>query len=90
MTPAGLAHVQAAQNDGRWQKAYAGSAEMEIPEDLLAALNKLPRAKKFFATLNRENLFSIYYRLHSAKKPETRAKRMVQILHMLENETKLR
>lgn len=62
---------------------------MEVPEDFMAALNKLPKAKNFFATLNRHNLFSIYYRLHSAKKPETRAKRMAQILHMLDNETKL-
>src|SRR6201996_2743146 len=88
MTPAGLAHVEAAQKDGRWEKAYAGSADLEIPEDFLTALNKLPRAKKFFATLNRQNLFSIYYRLQSAKKPETRAKRMAQILSMLEKETK--
>jgi uncharacterized protein YdeI (YjbR/CyaY-like superfamily) len=89
MAPAGLAHVEAAQKNGRWEKAYAGSADMEIPEDFLAALNTLPKAKKFFATLNRQNLFSIYYRLHSAKRPETRAKRMAQILSMLENETKL-
>lgn len=72
MAPAGLAHVEAAKKDGRWEKAYVGSADMEIPEDFLTALNKLPRAKKFFATLNKQNLFSIYYRLHSAKKPETR------------------
>ena len=90
MTPAGLAHVEAAKKDGRWEKAYAGSADMEIPEDFLIALDKRPRAKKFFATLNRQNLFSIYYRLQSAKKPETRTKRMAQILSMLENERKLR
>lgn len=90
MNPAGLAQVEAAQNDGRWEKAYAGSADMEIPQDFLTALNKLPRAKKFFATLNKQNLFSIYYRLHSAKKPETRAKRMTEILATLEKETKLR
>jgi uncharacterized protein YdeI (YjbR/CyaY-like superfamily) len=90
MAPAGLAHVKAAKKDGRWEKAYAGSAAMEIPEDFLKALNKRPRAKKFFATLNRQNLFSIYYRLHSAKKPETRVQRMAQILSMLEKETKLR
>ncbi len=88
MTPAGLAQVEAAKKSGRWENAYAGSANMEIPADFLAALNKLPKAKKFFATLNRQNLFAIYYRLHSAKKPETRAKRMAQILSMLENETK--
>lgn len=90
MTPAGLAHVEATKRDGRWEKAYAGSADMEIPEDFLKALNELPRAKKFFATLNRQNLFSIYYRLQSAKKPETRAKRMAEILSMLDKETTLR
>jgi uncharacterized protein YdeI (YjbR/CyaY-like superfamily) len=89
MTPAGLAHVEAAKKDGRWEKAYAGSADMEIPQDFLTALNKHPKAKKFFATLDRKNLFSIYYRLHSAKKPQTRAKRMAQILSLLEKETKL-
>jgi uncharacterized protein YdeI (YjbR/CyaY-like superfamily) len=89
MMPAGLAHVEAAKKDGRWDKAYAGSAEMEIPRDFLLALNKLPKAKKFFATLNRQNLFAIYYRLHTAKRPETRARRMAQILSMLEKQTKL-
>lgn len=89
MTPAGLAHVEAAKKDGRWEKAYAGSADMEIPQDFLTALNKHPKAKKFFATLDRKNLFSIYYRLQSAKRPETRAKRMAQILSLLEKETKL-
>jgi uncharacterized protein YdeI (YjbR/CyaY-like superfamily) len=89
MTRAGLVHVDAAKRDGRWENAYAGSADMKIPEDFLAALNHLPKAKKFFATLNRQNLFSIYYRLQSAKKPETRAKRMAQILSMLDNETRL-
>ena len=62
ITPAGLAHVEAARSDRRWEKAYARSAQMEIPEDFLAALNKLPKAKKFFATLNRQDLFSILYR----------------------------
>ena len=89
MAPAGLAHAEAAKKDGRWERAYAGSADMEIPEDFLAALDERPKAKKFFATLNRQNLFAIYYRLHSAKKPETRAKRMAQILSMLEKETRL-
>jgi len=90
MSPAGLAQVEAAQKNGRWARAYAGSAKMEMPEDFLTALNRLPRAKTFFASLNRQNLFSIYYRLHSAKKPETRAKRMAQILSLLDKETKLR
>lgn len=90
MAPAGLAQVAAARKNGRWEQAYASSADMEIPEDFLAALNKLARARKFFATLNRQNLFSIYYRLHTAKTPKTRAKRMAQILSLLDQETRLR
>lgn len=90
MAPAGLAHVEAARKDGRWEKTYASSAKMEIPEDFLEALDKKPIAKSFFATLNRQNLFSIYYRLHTARKPETRAKRMAEILLRLERKEKLR
>ena len=91
MAPAGLAHVEAAEKDGRWEKACAGSADMEIPEDFLTALNKLPRAKKFFATLVAGKIldYSIY-RLHSAKSYGNGKKRMAQILSMLREETKLR
>lgn len=83
MQPAGLAHVEAARADGRWERAYAGSASMEIPEDFLLALAKVPAAKKFFATLDRKNLFAIYYRLQSAKRAETREKRIVAIVAQL-------
>ena len=84
MTPAGLDHVEAAKADGRWDNAYAGSATMTIPQDFLDALETMPSAKAFFATLDRKNLYPIYYRLHTAKRPETRAKRMAQILTQLE------
>lgn len=84
MTPAGLAQVDAAKADGRWDKAYAGSATMTIPKDFLDALEAIPKAKAFFLTLDRKNLYPIYYRLHTAKKPETRAKRMAQMLAQLE------
>ena len=84
MTPAGLDHVEAAKADGRWDNAYAGSATMTIPQDFLDALEAMPSAKAFFATLDRKNLYPIYYRLHAAKRPETRAKRMAQILAQLE------
>lgn len=83
MMPTGLAHVDAAKADGRWDAAYAGSADMVIPADFLAALDANPAAKSFYATLNRANLFVIYHRLHSAKKPETRARRMEQMLAQL-------
>lgn len=80
MQPSGLVHVEAARRDGRWEQAYAGSSEMVIPEDFIAALEKIPAAKKFFATLDRRNLFSIYHRLHTAKRPETRQKRIEAML----------
>lgn len=84
MTPAGLAHVEAAKADGRWDSAYAGSAAMTIPQDFLDALEAMPAAKAFYETLDRKNLYPIYYRLHTAKRPETRAKRLAQILAQLD------
>jgi uncharacterized protein YdeI (YjbR/CyaY-like superfamily) len=84
MLPAGLAQVEAAKSDGRWDTAYAGSADMTIPQDFLDALEDMPAAKAFFATLDRRNLYSIYYRLHTAKKPETRARRIAQIVAKLD------
>ena len=83
MTPAGLAEVEAARGDGRWDDAYAGQADMAIPQDFLDALEALPEAKAFFATLDRKNLYPIYYRLHTAKRPKTRAKRMQAMLNQL-------
>ena len=84
MQPSGLVHVEAARKDGRWDAAYAGPATMVIPEDFLKALKKNSTAKKFFATLNRSNLYAIYHRLHTAKRPETRAKRIADIVARLE------
>ncbi len=83
MQAAGLAHVEAARSDGRWATAYAGSATMVMPEDFLAALQQDPAAHAFYATLKRQHLFSIYHRLHSAKRPETRQKRMAELLEKL-------
>ena len=83
MQAPGLAQVEAARADGRWASAYAGSATMEIPEDFLAALQQDPAAHAFYATLKRQHLFSIYHRLNSAKRPETRQKRMAELLAKL-------
>lgn len=83
MMPTGLAQVDAAKADGRWDAAYDGSRDMVIPVDFLTALDANPAAKAFYATLTRANLFVIYHRLHSAKKPETRARRMEQMLEQL-------
>lgn len=83
MQAPGLAQVEAARADGRWESAYAGSADMVIPEDFLAALQQDPAALAFYGTLKRQQLFTIYYRLTSAKRAETRQKRMVEILAKL-------
>jgi uncharacterized protein YdeI (YjbR/CyaY-like superfamily) len=83
MQPAGLAQIEAARSDGRWATAYAGSATMVMPEDFLAALQQDPAAHAFYATLKRQSLFTIYHRLHNAKRPETRQKRMAEVLATL-------
>ena len=80
MQAAGLAQVEAARSDGRWATAYAGSATMVMPEDFLAALQQDPAAQAFYATLKRQSQFAIYYRLHSAKRSDTRQKRMAELL----------
>lgn len=84
MQEAGLVHVRAAQADGRWDAAYAPASEMTVPEDFLAALEQMPRAKMSFASLSKANIFAIYLRLQTAKKPATRQRRMEKILTMLE------
>jgi len=84
ITPAGLKAVEAAKADGRWEAAYASPKNAVPPEDFLNELAKNKKAKVFFETLNRANIYSIVYRLHAAKKPETRQKRMKMILTMME------
>ena len=83
MTPAGLAAVQSAKADGRWQAAYESQRNSVPPEDFLTALSQDKKAKAFFETLNKANVYAIVYRLQTAKKPETRQKRMKSILEML-------
>jgi uncharacterized protein YdeI (YjbR/CyaY-like superfamily) len=83
MQPPGLAQAEAARADGRWASAYAGSATMEMPEDFLAALQQHPAVLAFYATLKRQQLFTIYYRLTSAKRAQTRQKRIVEFLEKL-------
>lgn len=87
MQPSGLGHVEAAKADGRWERAYAGSSDMVMPEDFLSALEG--DAKVFYETLNRANRFAIYHRLHTAKRPETRARRMTAILDTLKRGERL-
>ncbi len=82
MAPAGLAQVQSAKADGRWDAAYAGGKDAKVLQDFLDALT--PAAAATYATLNAQNRFVLYYRLTTAKRPETRAKRMADFIAMLE------
>jgi uncharacterized protein YdeI (YjbR/CyaY-like superfamily) len=84
MTAAGLREINAAKKDGRWKSAYDSFGGAELPADFLRELAKNKKAKAFFETLNKTNLYSIVYRLQTAKKAETRDKRMKAILKMLE------
>ena len=84
MRAAGLKEIEAAKRDGRWKQAYASSAAAKPPRDFLQALAKNAKAKSFFETLEKRNKYAIIYRLQTAKKPETRAKRMQTILEMLD------
>lgn len=83
MKPSGLAEVQRAQADGRWYAAYAGARTITVPEDLAAALATNPRAAKHFATLDAANRYAVLFRVHTAKKAETRARRIAQFVEML-------
>jgi len=88
MEPAGLEQVKAAKADGRWEKAYDSPSNMTMPDDFLQELAKDKKAQAFFETLNKTNTYAIGWRLQTAKKPETRQKRMKMILEMLANEEK--
>jgi uncharacterized protein YdeI (YjbR/CyaY-like superfamily) len=88
MKPSGLAEVEKAKADGRWAKAYDSPAEMKIPDDFINELSRDKRAKKFFESLNRANKYAIAWRLQTAKKQETREKRIKAILEMLSKEQK--
>jgi uncharacterized protein YdeI (YjbR/CyaY-like superfamily) len=83
MQPAGLKEIEAARQDGRWQAAYDSPSAMKVPDDFLDLLNRNKRAKTFFETLNKANLYAIAWRLQTAKRPETREKRMKDILNRL-------
>jgi uncharacterized protein YdeI (YjbR/CyaY-like superfamily) len=83
MQPSGEDLVRQAKEDGRWEAAYAGQASMEVPGDLADALKASPRAQATFEQLSSANRYSILYRIGSAKKAETRAKRIEQFIDML-------
>ena len=83
MHPAGLAAVDEAKADGRWEIAYSGQATIEVPDDLTATLDADPRARAMFEILTSQNRYAILYRIDAAKRPATRARRIVQYVEML-------
>jgi uncharacterized protein YdeI (YjbR/CyaY-like superfamily) len=83
MHPAGVAELERARADGRYEAAYAGPASIEVPPDLAEALAAEPRAKAMFATLNSQNRYAILYRTVTAKRPATRSQRIDRFVAML-------
>jgi uncharacterized protein YdeI (YjbR/CyaY-like superfamily) len=75
--------MERAKEDGRWEAAYAGSGEIEVPPELAAALAAEPKAQAMFDALSRQNRYAILYRLASAKRADTRARRVEQFVAML-------
>ena len=84
MRAAGLAEVERAKADGRWDAAYGGQRSMTVPDDLQAELDARPDAAAFFSQLSSQNRYAILYRLHDAKRAETRARRLEKFVAMLE------
>lgn len=84
MKPAGLKAIESAKQDGRWDAAYESQKNISVPDDFQAALDKNKKAKAFFATLNSANRYSFLFRIQTAKKAETRTKRISQFVEMLE------
>jgi uncharacterized protein YdeI (YjbR/CyaY-like superfamily) len=82
--PSGLAEIEAAKADGRWDAAYAPQSAAEVPPDLQAALDASAQASAFFGTLKGANRYAILYRIGEAKRPETRAARIAKFIAMLE------
>lgn len=89
MQPPGLAEVERAKADGRWDAAYDGAKSASVPDDLAEALAANPAAAEFFATLNGQNRYAILYRIQDVKKPETRVRRIEKYVAMLAERKKL-
>jgi uncharacterized protein YdeI (YjbR/CyaY-like superfamily) len=89
MKQAGLKAIERAKENGQWAAAYDSQSKITLPEDFQKELDKNANAKAFFATLNSVNRYAILFRLQTAKKPETRAKRLRQFVAMLEKHEKL-
>ena len=89
MKYSGLKAIEAAKTNGHWAQAYDSQKNISVPEDFQSALDKNKKAKAFFATLNSANRYAILFRIQTAKKVETRAKRIQQFVEMLEKNEKL-
>jgi len=89
MTPAGLKAIESAKADGRWESAYDSPKNMKVPADFLKELRKNKKAYAFYQTLNKANTYAIAWRLQTAKKSQTREKRLKALLAMLAEENKL-
>ncbi|HXF64739.1 MAG TPA: YdeI/OmpD-associated family protein, partial [Caldilineaceae bacterium] len=88
MRPAGLREIERAKQDGRWEAAYDSPRTATPPPDFQAALESNPEANAFFATLDSRNRYAILFRIQTAKKPETRARRIEQFIQMLQRREK--
>ena len=89
MKPAGLRAVESAKKDGRWAQAYESQKNISVPQDFQSALNKNKKAKAFFDTLKSSERYSFLFRIHTAKKAETRAKLIQKFVEMLEKHEKI-
>jgi uncharacterized protein YdeI (YjbR/CyaY-like superfamily) len=90
MPPPGLAQVQAARADGRWEAAYPAQSQATVPEDFQRELDKHPEAKAFFATLTGVHRYAFLVRLHNVSRPEARAKRIASYIALLREQRTLR
>ncbi|WP_163852760.1 YdeI/OmpD-associated family protein [Paenibacillus elgii] len=89
MQPPGLRAIEAAKENGQWDKAYEPPSRATVPDDLQSELDRNPQAKAFFEALDKQNRFAVLFRIHNAKKAETRAKRIQQFVTMLERGEKI-
>ena len=89
MTKAGMREVERARADGRWDAAYESQRNITVPADLQRELDRDPKARELFESLNSQNRYAILYRLHDAKRPETRERRLTQFVAMLKEGKKL-
>jgi uncharacterized protein YdeI (YjbR/CyaY-like superfamily) len=88
MSPRGLAEIERARADGRWDRAYAVSTDAQPHPDFLTALEQNPAAKAFYATLNAQNRFAVYYRIHALKTEQGRARAIERMVEKLAREEK--